>query len=156
MAKRKTGARFRPFANPNVAEVFESYPPPVRTRLMALRETIFDVADATEGVGQIEETLKWGQPAYLTTESGSGTTIRLDGMKEGGHALYVHCQTSLVDNYRALYDGVLRFGGNRSILFDAGDRPPKAALEHCIRMALTYKLKDRKRGQARGPRPASG
>lgn len=143
MARRKqkgeTASRFRPFANPKVAQAIESYPPAVRTRLMALRETIFDVADATDGVGQIEETLKWGQPAYLTTES--GTTIRLDGTKDGGHALYVHCQTSLVDNYRALYDGVLRFEGNRSILFDADDKPPKAALEHCIRMALTYKVK---------------
>ncbi|MEQ8380466.1 DUF1801 domain-containing protein [Parvibaculum sp.] len=141
MTKRKTGGRFRPFADPKVAAVFESYPAPVRARLMALRETIFDVAEATEGVGAIEEMLKWGQPAYLTTESGSGTTIRLDGTQEGSYGLYVHCQTTLVDNYRALYDGVLRFEGNRAVLFDAGDRPPKAALEHCIRMALTYKLK---------------
>ncbi|MEP5265127.1 MAG: DUF1801 domain-containing protein, partial [Nitratireductor sp.] len=102
-----------------MAKVFENYSPPIRARLMLLRETIFDVADKTEGVGEIEETLKWGQPAYLTSETGSGTTIRLDGTEDGAHALYVHCQTTLIGDYRALYDGILRFGGNRSIFFDA-------------------------------------
>lgn len=154
MTKRKNvqGGRagHPPFISPAVAEIFEGYPPKVRQRLMALRKMIFDTARATEGVGELNETLKWGQPAYVTAESGSGSTIRIDALKgeEEGYALYVHCQTSLVDNYRALYDSALRFGGNRSILFRASEKPPKAALEHCIRMALTYRLKGRKRAQA--------
>jgi hypothetical protein len=31
------------FADPRVAATFKAYPPVVRARLMALRETIFDV-----------------------------------------------------------------------------------------------------------------
>ena len=45
-------------------------------RLMTLRALIFDVAAKTDGVGALDETLKWGEPAYLT-RSKSGSTIRL-------------------------------------------------------------------------------
>ncbi|MEX0839008.1 MAG: DUF1801 domain-containing protein [Parvibaculum sp.] len=109
---------------------------------MSLRQLIFDTARKTEGVGELNETLKWGQPAYLTSASGSGSTIRIDALKgeEGGYALYVHCQTSLVDTFRSIYGDVLTFGGNRSILFDAKNTVPEAPLQHCIRLALTYKL----------------
>jgi len=39
---------------------------------------IFDVAKKTPGVGKLEEDLRWGQPSYLTLETGSGSTIRID------------------------------------------------------------------------------
>ena len=45
---------------------------------MKLRQLIFDVAAKTKDVGQLEETLKWGEPAYLTSESKSGSLIRID------------------------------------------------------------------------------
>ena len=62
-------ARTRPFANAQVAAVFASYPPRVRKLAMYLRRIILDTAAATEGVGELEETLKWGEPAYLTAVS---------------------------------------------------------------------------------------
>ena len=49
-------------AAPDVAAVFASYPPKMRKHLRALRKLILDTAKATEGVGRIEETLKWGEP----------------------------------------------------------------------------------------------
>ena len=55
-----------------------------------------------EGVGPLTETLKWGQPSYLTQESGSGSTVRIDRLKKGdGYAIYFHCQSGLVDEFRA-------------------------------------------------------
>ncbi|MEH2493651.1 hypothetical protein V1294_000130 [Bradyrhizobium sp. AZCC 1678] len=57
------------FAEPAVDAIFSAYPNPVKSKLLALRRLIFDTADTTEGVGALEETLKWGQPSYLTTES---------------------------------------------------------------------------------------
>ena len=76
----------------------------------------------TEGVGALEETLKWGQPSYLTTESKSGSTVRIDQVKAeaGRYAVYFHCQTDLVETFRELYPD-LRYGGNRSIILDAGE-----------------------------------
>jgi uncharacterized protein DUF1801 len=119
--------------------VFATYPQPVKSKLLALRRLIFDTANTTKGVGRLEEALKWGQPSYLTTESKSGSTVRIDQLKTqaGGYAVYFHCQTDLVETFRELYPE-LRYGGNRSILLDAGEKLPEAALRHCIALALTY------------------
>ena len=92
------------FADRAVAAVFQGYPAGLRRKLMALRELIFDVAGTVEGVGPLTETLKWGQPSYLTQESGSGSTVRIDRLKKGdGYAIYFHCQSGLVDEFRRLY-----------------------------------------------------
>jgi hypothetical protein len=62
-----------------------------------LRELIFDVAASTDGVGEIEETLRWGEPAYLTSQSKSGTTIRIGwkSSRPAEYAVFFHCQTDL-------------------------------------------------------------
>jgi hypothetical protein len=130
--------------------VFDAYPGPVKSKLLALRKLIFDTAKATPGVGALQETLKWGQPSYLTTESKSGSTIRIDQVKAeaGGFAVYFHCQTDLVETFRELYPE-LRYGGNRCILLDAGDKLPEKALRHCIALALTYHARKRKAAAGR-------
>ena len=113
--------------------------------MLALRRLIFDTAKATKGVGTLQEALKWGQPSYLTTETKSGSTIRIDQVKAeaGRYAVYFHCQTDLVETFRELYPE-LRYGGNRSILLDAGEKLPEAALRHCVALALTYHARKRK------------
>ena len=129
-----------------VDAVFGAYPNPVKAKLQALRRLIFDTAKTTNGVGALEETLKWGQPSYLTTESKSGSTIRIDQVKAeaGQYAVYFHCQTDLVATFRELYPTEFTYGGNRSILFNARDSIPEPALRHCIALALTYHLNRRK------------
>jgi hypothetical protein len=132
-------------ADPQLAAAFSSYPKPLRTRLLALRRLILDTARATEGVGPLQETLKWGQVSYLTSESKSGSTIRIDQVKSATnqYALYFHCQTNLVETFRELYPE-LSFGGNRCILLEGGKEPPKDVLRHCVALALTYHLSKRK------------
>jgi hypothetical protein len=145
-AAKRVAARPRGhFAEPAMEATFNAYPTPVKARLLALRRLIFETADTTEGVGALEETLKWGQPSYLTTESKSGSTIRIDWVKaEAGHyAVYFHCQTDLVETFRELYPE-LRYGGNRSILLNAGEKLPEKTLRHCVALALTYHLRKRK------------
>jgi hypothetical protein len=137
------------FADPRVAATFKAYPPEVRARLMALRETIFDVAATTDGVGVLTETLKWGQPSYFTEETGSGTTVRIDRLKgdSGGYAVYFHCQSGLIGQFRELYPEAFAYEGERAILFDLGTQAPARELRHCIVLALTHHLrKKRKRG----------
>ncbi len=129
------------------AALFDGYPAPVKARLLALRRLILDTAKATKGVGPLEETLKWGQPSYLTAESGSGSTIRIDQVKPATvqYAVYFHCQTNLVETFRELYPE-LSYSGNRAILLNVADRVPEAALRHCVALALTYHLNKRKPG----------
>jgi hypothetical protein len=101
-------------ANPAVDAVFSSYPKPVKAKLLALRRLIFDTAAATRGVGKIEETLKWGQPSYLTPETKSGSTIRIDRIKSSAsqYPVYFHCQTDLVEIFRELYPNEFTYRGN--------------------------------------------
>lgn len=119
-----------------VDAVFSGYPKELRTKLRALRKLIIDTARKTEGVGPVEETLKWGQPSYLT-KSKSGTTIRIDRHGES-YAMFVNCQTTLIAEYRELYPREFKYEGKRAIVFDLSGDPPKEALRHCIAMALTY------------------
>ena len=104
---------------------------------------IFDTAAETPGVGALEETLKWGQPAYLTPESKSGSTIRLGLPKAGGFALYTHCQTTLLADFRDVFPGDFVYEGNRAIRFRDGDALPLDKLRLLVRRALTYRLKRR-------------
>jgi hypothetical protein len=135
------------FADPKVATVFKAYAPDTRGRLMALREVLFEVADETEGVGALTETLKWGQPSYLTKETGSGTTVRIDRLKgkAGGCAIYFHCQSGLVDQFRDLYPKTFTYEGRRAILFGPATRVPARELRHCIALALTHHLRKKRR-----------
>lgn len=142
-------------SNPEVAAVFDEYSPSMRRRLMHLRQLIFDTAAEIDGVGQIEETLKWGEPAYITSESKSGTTIRIDRRKSSDtqYAMYFHCGTNLVDTFRTVFPNEFKYEGNRAIIFDEDDRVPVEALKTCIVWALTYhSAKQTDRAEAKGAR----
>jgi hypothetical protein len=130
----------RPFENAEVEAVFRSYPGVLREKLLFLRQLIFETASATDGVGKLEEALRWGQPSYLTAQTGSGTTIRIDQVKSARarYALYVHCQTHLIATFRELYPTQFKFEGARSIVFDSADAISEPALRHCVALALTY------------------
>ena len=133
-----------------VEAAFKSGPAPVRAKLKALRRLILDTAKRTKGAGRIEEALKWGQPSYLTAETGSGSTIRIDRVKSADNevAMFFHCQTDLVATFRELYPE-LRYSGNRAILLDAGKKLPEAELRHCVALALTYHLRRKKPAPAK-------
>ena len=124
-----------------------SHPPAVRLALLAVRKLIFDTAARTEGVGELEETLRWGQPSYLTSATRSGSTVRIDGIKGDDARCAVHfiCHTNLVERFRDLYGDRIRLDGNRTIVLDVRQPLPAEELGHCIAMALTYKLGEGKR-----------
>ncbi len=115
----------------------------VQDTLTKLRELVLDTAKATPGVGRIEEGLRWGQHSFLTPETGSGSTIRIDAVKAspGTCAMYFHCQSGLIDTFKELYGNKLTYEGNRALLFPAGKRIPAKMLTHCIGLALTHHLR---------------
>ena len=126
-----------------VAQVFGTYPPKAKKRLLALRELIFTTAATTHSVGKLEETLKWGEPAYLTPDSKSGSTIRIAWKPKSPsqYAIYFNCQTTLIETFKTLFPGELTFEGNRAIVFHVDDEVPKDTLAFCIAAALTYHRK---------------
>lgn len=132
--------RFSPFKEPRVKSVFALYPATLRNKLMELRQLIIDTARDSDAVGALTETLKWNEPAYLPTRPNIGTTIRINAVKgsDTRYAMFVHCQTTLIETFRQHYSDQLEFEGWRAILFDAQKRFPREQVRHCIALALTY------------------
>lgn len=126
--------------NMDVKAVFGAWPADMRAAALDVRGLILAVAGETEGVGPLDETLKWGEPAYLTTASKSGSTLRLAPMRGQPDklGLFVNCRTTLIDDFRTHYGDELTFEGKRAVVLDVKSALPRAALGHCIALALTY------------------
>jgi len=125
------------FNNLEVKKVFNTYPNNIRVKMMHLRQLVLDTAAEIDGVKSIEETLKWGEPSYITKH---GSTVRMDWKKSkpDQYAMYFHCKTKLVDTFKELYKGQLKFESNRAIVFNINDKIPVNELKHCISLSLTY------------------
>ena len=132
-----------PLQNQAVADAFAAYPAPARRKPLALRALIFKTAAETAGVGALEETVKWGEPAYLTPQSKSGSTVRIawKPKRPQHYAMYFHCQTTLVETFRTLFGNDFEFEGNRAIVFDANKSIDAKTVGFCIAAALTYHRK---------------
>ncbi len=124
------------------AAVFDNFPAAARKHLLEIRALIYETAASNPLIGTLTETLKWGEPAYMTQATKSSTTVRLGWKPKSPSevALYVNCHTSLLSQWRDLYTGELKFDGNRALLFDVSQPLPGDPLRHCIAMALTYHL----------------
>jgi hypothetical protein len=146
----------KPIATPAVAKAFEAYPSNMRRKLLVLRELILRTAATTEGVGELEETLKWGEPAYVTSKTGSGSTVRIDWKKTEPteYAMYFNCQTTLVETFKTIFPKEFKYEGNRAIVFSESEPIAKDALAFCVAAALTYHRSNKVRAHTRKPQNA--
>ena len=132
-----------------VSRAFDAFPLPMRKRLLQVRDLIFATAAAHEEVGRLSETLEWGEPAYLTEASGSGSTIRLGRVKDFEHAaILFNCKTTLVDTFRERFPDEFEYRQTRALLLPVSGALPKQELTVCLSLALTYHL-DRRVRKAR-------
>ena len=119
-----------------VEEKFKGYPASIRKKLETIRDMILTEAKEN-GLGEVDETLKWGEPSYLVK---GGSAVRYDWKEKypNQYAIYFNCNTKLVDTFKELYGDKFRFEGNRAIVFGIKDALHKKELKHCIKLALTY------------------
>jgi|TARA_R110000850_G_scaffold277086_1_gene422505 hypothetical protein len=124
-------------SDPRVKEVFANYPKTVKPQLLHLRKLVLDTASEIDELDKLEETLKWGEPSYLTKH---GSTIRMDWKERNPEqfALYFKCTSKLVETFKKRYSDTFNFEGNRAIVFQLKDTIPEKELKHCISLALTY------------------
>ncbi|MEM1247930.1 MAG: DUF1801 domain-containing protein [Acidobacteriota bacterium] len=131
-----------PKAPSPVAAVIADYPEAAQEKIEQLRDLVFRVAARTEGVGPLTETLKWGEPSFLTEASGSGTTVRVAWKEKTPDKIgvYVNCQTTLLDTFRGLFPRPRGFEleGNRAVLLPIDQPLPTDELGLCIEAAFTY------------------
>lgn len=127
------------FTDPRVQAVYEARPADVRERMLALRALVYEVAADLEL--DVQEALRWGEPAYLSRR---GTTLRIDAKDppSGRCQLFVHCQTELVRTFRERHPGVLETEGTRALHVELAKPLPLEPLRDFIAMALTYKLRE--------------
>lgn len=130
-----------------VSRAFEAFPAPIRRRLLDVRKLIFATAMAYDDVGPLTETLKWGEPAYLTEQTGSGSTIRLGRVKESDDraAVLFNCKTTLIESFRERFPDAFEYRQNRALLLKVSGSLPKRPLSICLSLALTYHLDRRGR-----------
>ncbi|WP_117884321.1 DUF1801 domain-containing protein [Aureibaculum luteum] len=123
--------------NPKTKEVFNAYPLEVQQQMNQLRALIIEAASEIEGLENLEETLKWGEPSYL---SKNGSTVRIDWKTKTPEqfAIYFKCTSKLVTTFKTIYKDTFEFEGNRAIVFKLNDNIPETELKHCISMALMY------------------
>ncbi|MEN7550032.1 DUF1801 domain-containing protein [Rapidithrix thailandica] len=128
--------------DPTVEAVFANYPDFVRDKMQRLRELVIETAEETEGVTALEETLKWGEPSFVTK---NGSTLRMDWKEKtpGQYAMYFQCTSRLVDTFRWVFDRKFQFEGKRAIVFQLNQEIPELELKECIKASLRYhKVKD--------------
>lgn len=123
--------------NPSLEAVFAQYPDGIREKMDALRALVHEVAEMTDGVDHLHETLKWGEPAFITKK---GSTLRMDWKPKqpDQYALYFQCTSQLVPTFRFVFGDELTFEGNRAVTFGLGSALPEEKVRQCIKAALTY------------------
>ena len=123
--------------NPEVKLVFARYPQPVKEKLTILRDLIIESAEEIEEITALEETLKWGEPSYLTKH---GSTVRMDWKPKSPdqYAMYFKCTSRLVETFRIVFKNTFDFEGKRAIVFQMHDEIPRQELKSCIKAALRY------------------
>ena len=119
-----------------VKAVFDKYPKEVKMQMKFLRKLVLEVAKELE-LNDLEETLKWGEPSYLTKH---GSTLRMDWKKKKPeqYAMYFKCTSKLVTTFQEVFGEVFNYETTRAIVFKLDDKVPADELKACIRLALTY------------------
>lgn len=119
-----------------VKQKYESYPENARALFSIVRAAIFEVAKS-EALGNIEETLKWGEPSYLVK---GGSAIRIDWKSKFPNQLsvYFNCNTALVETFKEIFGDIFRCEGNREVVFLLSEKVPLQELKICISLSLRY------------------
>lgn len=122
--------------NSEIQAKFDSYPRKARDQLLNVRRLILSTAK-DNGLGAVEETLKWGEASYLVK---GGSTIRINWKPKDPDVIkvYFHCQTVLVETFKEIYREDFKYEGKRAIVIPLNAKVEKGPLGHCIRLALEY------------------
>ncbi len=116
-----------------------TWPIPARARFHTLRALILKSAQEAN-VGDIDESLKWGQPAWRPKRPRQGSTLRLSWRDKSPQSLafYVDCKTTLSATMREVYPLEFEYETNRALRLEIGGPLPLQAIDHLVRLTFTY------------------
>ena len=126
----------------DITSCLARWPNRAQTAFATLRETVLTAARHAQ-IGEVIETLKWGQPSWRPAKPGIGSTLRCNWHPATPDrlSLYVHCQTNLLDTMRGLYPASFAYEGNRALHMSLSAPAPRPVVEHCALLTLTYHRK---------------
>ena len=140
-SQKTTRKKTVPNPLPDLAlQAFDGYPKDAQTILLSVRELILAVKESDPEIGQLQETLRWGELSFLTELPNTGSIIRLALTKSGEPAVFFHCGTSLIETFRVQYSHIFDFEDNRAMILRLPVEETVVELSHCIKQALRYKL----------------
>jgi len=125
-----------------IAHVIGNYSEPAKEAFAKLRNILLEEAKLHH-LGDIEESLKWGEPSF---KSKHGSPVRIHWRDKDPEiiSIYVNCQSKLLDTYRQLYPDTFVYMGNRELQVQLAKPLAETALRHCFNIAMNYhKLKDK-------------
>ncbi len=123
--------------SPEFKEKFVNYPDAVRGKLQYLRDLIIETAKEIPEITNVEETLKRGEPSFLT---GIGSTLRIDWKQKtpNQYQMYFKCTSRLVETFKAVFGEIFEYEKNRAIIFQLDQKIPVRELKKCIKASLLY------------------
>jgi hypothetical protein len=128
--------------NPDFESVIANYPDFVRDKMRFLRRLVIEAANEISEINKIEETLKWGEPSFVTK---TGSTLRMDWKKKtpDQYQMYFKCTSRLVETFKMVFGDFFEYEKNRAIIFQLDQEVPVNELKQCIKATLLYhKVKD--------------
>ena len=137
------------FENLDVKREYYKFPKKMQTKMLELREMIFEVANNNKNIGKISETLKWGEPTYQPNQSKTGSPLKINYKKEMGtnFSLYVMSSTDLIETFKKLYPKTFYYNGTREVIINSNKKIPRKEIYNCIELALTYKFKEKSKSK---------
>lgn len=123
--------------SPDFETKLASYPDSVRGKMYYLRELILETAREVSEITELEETLKWGEPSFLTK---NGSTLRMDWKKKtpDQYQMYFKCTSRLVETFKIVFGDQFQYEKSRAIIFQLDQKVPSKEIKKCIKATLLY------------------
>ncbi len=123
--------------DPSFETKLANYPDFVRDSLLFLRELVLETAKEIPEIENLEETLKWGEPSFVTK---NGSTLRIDWKKKtpNQYQMYFKCTSRLVETFKIVFGERFNYEKNRAIVFKLNQEIPLNELKQCIKATLMY------------------
>jgi hypothetical protein len=135
--KKKIMTELKLKTSPEFKDKLLSYPDFVRAKVEFLREIVHKTAQEIPEITDLEESLKWGEPSFLTK---TGSTLRMDWKKKtpNQYQMYFKCTSRLVETFKMIFGDLFTYEKNRAIIFQLDQEIPVTELKKCIKASLLY------------------
>lgn len=124
---------------PDILKHTETWPTAAQAQFQEVRCIVYDVALASD-IGPLDESLKWGQPAWRPKRPRIGSTLRVNWSPQSSTQLcaFVDCKTDLAAQMDVRFPGQFANDGRRALAFDLQTPLDHTAIWQLAHLTLTY------------------